>query len=193
MRCGEPLTRLGFWLLLGRHGFGLFKSEVNPARKCNSENWEEDPQTCPLLRPLEKMLRPMLRPFAKKTSVKQCLLRRYDLHGIGIRLQCSIFRSFLVPPPVPSCKISFHPWLLSSPVSTFLLRGRSLSRPWHGLSRLMSRIKSQKSLGKSDIVTVSRVKPPGRGQGAVAPSGLDWHFPKRRHQWESSPNQGRSR
>jgi hypothetical protein len=28
-----------------------------------------------------KMLRPLLRPFAQKTSVKQCLLRRYGLHG----------------------------------------------------------------------------------------------------------------
>jgi hypothetical protein len=34
---------------------------------------------------------------------------------------------------------------------------------WHGLSRQMSRVKSQKSLGKSGIVTVSRVKTPGGG------------------------------
>jgi hypothetical protein len=35
--------------------------------------------------------------------------------------------------------------------------------PCHALSREMSRVKSQKSLGKSDVVTVSRVKTPGKG------------------------------
>jgi hypothetical protein len=30
------------------------------------------------------MLRPLLRPFAKKASVNQCLLRRYDLKGGSI-------------------------------------------------------------------------------------------------------------
>jgi hypothetical protein len=50
------------------------------------------------------------------------------------------------------------------------------SRLGHGLSRQMSRVKPQKSLGKSDIVTVSRVKTPGEvdikvGRGVLtAPS-----------------------
>jgi hypothetical protein len=42
----------------------------------------------------------------------------------------------------------------------------------HGVSRQMSRVKSQKSLGKSEIVTVSRVKTPERVSVKVAPAVL---------------------
>jgi hypothetical protein len=38
----------------------------------------------------------------------------------------------------------------------------------HGLSRQMSRVKSQKSLGKPELVTVSRVKTPGEVSQRIA-------------------------
>jgi hypothetical protein len=45
----------------------------------------------------------------------------------------------------------------------------------HALSRLVSRVKRQKSFGKTDIVTVSRVKAPGEvSQQIAAPRPVGW-------------------
>src|SRR5215475_6511225 len=59
------------------------------------------------------MLRPLLQPFAQKTSVKQCLLRRYDLQRGSVypspsprfKVRCSKFdvrRWIFASPPFPS-------------------------------------------------------------------------------------------
>jgi hypothetical protein len=75
---------MDFWIngMMGRQDRWFEKLSGLNVLRCFPWNAPRN-QNCPvnLLRPPAKMLRPVLRPFAQKTSVKQYLLRRYDLPG----------------------------------------------------------------------------------------------------------------
>jgi hypothetical protein len=75
---------MDFWIngMMGRKDRWLGKLSGLNVLRCVQWNASRN-QNClvNLLRPPAKMLRPVLRPFAQKTSVNQCLLRRYDLPG----------------------------------------------------------------------------------------------------------------
>jgi hypothetical protein len=106
-----------------------------------------------LLRPPTKMLR----PFAQKTSVKQCLLRRYDLPGGSPRHLRALRRR--VPPPNLNMKIDLK-WL-PLPALTFsnLSKLETLCSGWKDRALTGQSQKERKATMNSNVPMKQETKP----------------------------------